>query len=415
MSNVNKSITLNDLCHEITVGYVGPMAKEYIEKGVPLLRSLNIKPYILNLNDLKYISSEFHSKISKSKLHKGDVVIIRTGKPGTACVIEDKFKELNCSDLVIARPNSDVLNPYYLSFYFNSMAKTYVDNQLVGAIQQHFNVGSAKKMIINLPDIHYQKKVVNVLNNINQKIELNNRINSELEALAKTIYDYWFVQFDFPNVKGQPYRSSGGEMVWNEELKREIPFDWEVEKIGNTLTTALGGTPSTKEKKYWIKDGIPWLNSGEIANFPIITSELSITSEAIEKSATKLLPKGSTVLSITRHLRPSILAIDACANQSVIGIYESKEIKSSYIYPYLQNEIPRLMSLRTGAQQPHINKNTVDTSNIIVPPSNYLLKYYKVVDVMYQKINTIAFESQQLTALRDWLLPLLMNGQVRVK
>lgn len=172
---------------------------------------------------------------------------------------------------------------------------------------------------------------------------------------------------------------------------------------------------STKIMKYWNNGEYNWLNSGEVANFPIVGSELKISEEAIKKSATDLMPKGTVLLSITRHLRVSILAIDACANQSVVGILENDFLLNSYIYPYLKDEIPRLMSLRSGAQQPHINKNIVDTIEFIIPKKNILNEYYKIATPLYEKININALQNQQLTELRDFLLPMLMNGQVVVK
>ncbi len=210
---------------------------------------------------------------------------------------------------------------------------------------------------IGLQDIGYDDQVVisKVLATLDKKIEINNKINTELEAMAKLIYDYWFVQFDFPDTNGKPYKSSGGKMVYNEVLKREIPDGCEGAKVGDILCSELGGTPSTKVSEYW-SGNIPWLNSGEISNFPIIEAEEHITSKAIDKSATTLMPGGTCVLSITRHLRPSILAVDACANQSVVGIYENEKLKSSYLYPYLKNEIPRLMSLQTSTIW---SKNTI--------------------------------------------------------
>jgi type I restriction enzyme S subunit len=275
-----------------------------------------------------------------------------------------------------------------------------------------------KTQILNFPIPFFekkeQKKIATVLSILDKKIELNNKINSELEPLAKLIYDYWFVQFDFPDANGKPYKSSGGKMVYNETLNREIPVGWEVGIIGNILSTDLGGTPSTQVNEYWGGD-IPWLNSGEIANFPIIEAEEHITSDAIEKSATSLMPKGTCVLSITRHLRPSILAVEACANQSVVGIYESEKLKATFLYPYLKNEIPRLMSLRTGAQQPHINKRIVDESLIVVPSNETLNIYYERVKGIYDQIYNNAFQIKELVELRDWLLPMLMNGQVTVK
>ena len=222
--------------------------------------------------------------------------------------------------------------------------------------------------------------------------------------MAKLIYDYWFVQFDFPNEDGKPYKSSGGKMVRNPELNREIPEGWEVKRLG---------TPSTKIDEYWNGD-FPWLNSGEIANFPIIDSELTITEEGIKNSATTLMPKGTCVLSITRHLRSSILGVDSCANQSVVGIFESEKLKNSFIYPHLVNDIPRLMTLRSGAQQPHINKGTVDDSKMITPTEQVLNQYYSVVDAFYDTILNNAFQIKHLNELRNWLLPMLMNGQVKV-
>ncbi len=275
-------------------------------------------------------------------------------------------------------------------------------------------------------NISTQSQIAKVLSDLDAKIELNNKINAELEAMAKLIYDYWFVQFEFPFdfAQGKPkenvtlsgvegYKSSGGKMVFNEELKREIPEGWEVKKLGKVLRTELGGTPSTKNEEFWGGE-FPWLNSGEIANFPIIDSELKITELGIKNSATTLMPKGTCVLSITRHLRPSILGVDSCANQSVVGIFESEKLKNSFIYPHLVNDIPRLMTLRSGAQQPHINKGTVDDSKIIEPTDNVLDKYYSVVDSYYHKILNNTFQIKLLAELRDWLLPMLMNGQVKV-
>jgi type I restriction enzyme S subunit len=234
--------------------------------------------------------------------------------------------------------------------------------------------------------------------------------------LVKTIYNYWFVQFDFPNDEGKQFKTTGGEMEYSKDLKKEIPKGWKVNKLSAVLKTILGGTPLTANKDYWENGNFNWLNSGEVADFPVVSSELKITEEAIKSSATELLPTGSVLLSITRHLRPTILAIDACANQSVVGIKEKGEIKSYFIYPWLINEIPRLMTLRTGAQQPHINKEILDDSLILTPndDSNVLKKYNERVESIFKQIFNSAFQTKEVVTLRDFLLPLLMNGQVKL-
>lgn len=323
-------------------------------------------------------------------------------------------KNGGCSpDVLVFRANSNV-NPKFL--YYSLFRDDFFNHMMKGAKGTKMPRGDKNQIMrFEIPkfDITDQQKIASVLSALDSKIELNNKINAELEALAKTIYDYWFVQFDFPDKNGKPYKTNGGKLVWNEELKREIPAGWEVEKLGKVLRTELGGTPSTKDKEFWNGD-FPWLNSGEIANFPIIDSELKITEAGIKNSTTTLMPKGTCVLSITRHLRPSILGVDSCANQSVVGIFESEKLKNSFIYPYLVNDIPRLMTLRSGAQQPHINKGTVDESKLIVPSDNVLDKYYSLVDSYYAKILNNTFQIKQLSELRDWLLPMLMNGQVKV-
>jgi type I restriction enzyme S subunit len=368
------------------------------------------------------IASCNENEYEKFILKKGQVAITKDSETpndiGVSTYISEDFEDVVLGyHLALITPDKDKLNGRFLHYWLNTkQAKRYFENNAGGSGQRCTLVlDCIKSTPLYLPNLSIQEKIAKVLSDLDKKIELNKLINRELEAMAKTLYDYWFVQFDFPNEQGKPYKSSGGKMVYNAELKREIPEGWEVKKIGKVLSTKLGGTPLTEIKDYWINGDFHWLNSGEIANFPIITSELKITKKAIENSSTYLLPKGTIAISITRHIRPSILAVDSCANQSVIGILESEELKSSYLYPLIKNEIPRYLSLRTGAQQPHINKQTIDKTNIIIPANEILKKYYQASNQYYKKIINNAFQNQQLTELRDWLLPMLMNGQVTVK
>lgn len=290
-----------------------------------------------------------------------------------------------------------------------------IQNSASGSIQDNINIEYLTGLKFKIPLKNYQDKIAAILSALDAKLELNNRINSELEAMAKTLYDYWFVQFDFHDVNGNPYKTAGGKMVYNPTLKRETPEGWDVTTIGKVSKTVLGGTPSTEVGEYWDNAEIPWLSSAETASFPVITSEQKITQKGIENSAANVLPKGTVVISIVRYIRPSILGIDAATNQSVVGIKECSRLKSSFIYPYFCSEVPRLMALRTGAQQPHINKGVIDECSIVLPPDNILKRYYEVADPIFDKVMTLAFESHKLIELRDWLLPMLMNGQVTVQ
>ena len=324
---------------------------------------------------------------------------------------ENKIASTEFLPLVVDEDVVDFQYCYYL------LISDKITNYLCG---QNTNTSGSHKRIdpdnflnieIKLPKMSIQRQIGKTLSALDRKIVLNKQINDNLETMAKQLYDYWFVQFDFP--KGKPYKSSGGAMVWNENLKREIPQGWVVEKMGKCTNVLLGGTPDTNDNSLW-GNGYNWLNSGEVAEFPILKSEKNITPKGLEKSATVLAPKGSVTLSITRHLRPSILCIDACINQSVVAILENDKVSKEYIYPLLNRDIPRLMSLRTGAQQPHINKETVEAINVVLPPANIMGAYINIAESIYNAIFNNAKEVEELTKQRDELLPLLMNGQASV-
>ena len=202
---------LSDLTDEITVGYVGSMTHEYADSGIPFLRSKNISNYEIVWDDIRYISSAFHNKIKKSVLHPGDVAVVRTGKPGTSCVIPNELSEGNCSDLVIIRVDKNKLCPHYLCYYLNSIAVHQIDSQIVGAVQQHFNVGSAKSLKIKSPSLLTQKRISFVLQCLDNKIKLNKVTNQTLEQIAQALFKSWFVDFEPVKAKISVLEAGGSQ------------------------------------------------------------------------------------------------------------------------------------------------------------------------------------------------------------
>lgn len=394
---------------------------KYVEKSsVIVLNQKCIRNNTIDYSFAQYTDDTIDIK-EKAFIEVGDILINSTGQ-GTAgrCAFVKKLpegKKVIIDSHILRLKGKSYYETQCLSYSLYSIEnilQTYIDGSTG---QGEFDKVRFFNLLSSIPKNNViQQKLASILSTLDDKIELNNRINSELESMAKTFYDYWFVQFDFPDVNGKPYKSSGGKMVYNKELKREIPEGWELKKLKDVLSTFLGGTPSTNIPNYWDNGVINWLNSGEVSNFPIIDSEKKITEEAIENSTTNFLPSGSVLLSITRHIRATVLGIDACINQSVVGIKENDKYKYYYIYPYITNEIPQFLRLRTGAQQPHINKDIVDNALIIIPNEKGLMdKYNMRVGSLYDKIMCNAKENQRLAALRDWLLPMLMNGQIGFK
>lgn len=193
--NRMRKIKLKDVCDRITVGHVGSMADKYTTEGVPFLRSQNIMPFRLNLDEIKFIPPDFHESLRKSSLRPGDVAVVRTGYPGTACVIPNSFAELNCADLVVITPSKE-LNPYYLAAIFNSAwGIASVAGNLVGVAQQHFNVGAARELEVSLPPRLTQDRIAGILSAYDELIENNQRRIRILEEMARSLYREWFVHF----------------------------------------------------------------------------------------------------------------------------------------------------------------------------------------------------------------------------
>lgn len=365
-------------------------------------------------------ASASDKQIERFSVKKGQVALTKDSETrydiGIPTYIADDFDNVvlgyHCA---LINPDERKVSGKYLNAFMNSpYIHKYFANSASGSGQRYaLSVEVLESMPLLLPSLKEQKLIGDIFSNLDRTISLNRAKNKNLEALAKLIYDYWFVQFDFPDENGRPYKASGGQMVWCKELNREIPFNYHVEQIRNLTQVLLGGTPDTQNESYW-GGNFPWLNSGEVAEFPIISSEKTITKEGLNSSATIYAPRGSVTLSITRHLRPSILAIDACINQSVVAIKETDKIHKEYLYPFISRDIPRFMTLRTGAQQPHINKETVESTWLVIPDDNTLQKYYSITSPIYESIINNAFEIESLIKQRDELLPLLMNGQVTI-
>ena len=195
--------------------------------------------------------------------------------------------------------------------------------------------------------------------------------------MAKQLYDYWFVQFDFPNEEGKPYKSSGGEMVWNKKLKREIPKGWNISLIKDFATTYSGGTPKSTNIEYYNNGEIAWINSGEL-NSPIITKTTNyITKCGLENSSAKLYPSNSILVAMYGATagKVSLLTFEACSNQAVCGIIPTIENMLYYVYFHISSLYSHFITLSTGSARDNISQNTI--KNILLPiPTRNILKLF---------------------------------------
>lgn len=343
---------------------------------------------------------------------EASVVIGRSGTVGKPQLIQEKFWPHNTTLFVKDFKDNNIIYIYYLLLNMN------IEKMKSGSNIPTLNRNHLHPLeIVAEESIYKQQKIANILKIIDDKINNNNKINTELEAMAKTVYDYWFLQYEYPNEEGKPYKSSGGKMVWNEELKKEIPDGWKLKKIVEIEDNIVTGkTPSTKDETNF---------GGEI---PFVTIDDIRKGMYISKTERTLSKKGAD-LQKNKYIPANSLCITCIATVGLVGIttrqsQTNQQINSiickntNNIY-FLLNAIRNYFKFSTGAKSGNIfdNMNKEDFSNIklIYPNKNIIDKYAQKVKPVYDKIRENFLENEELTSLRDYLLPLLMNGQVGFK
>lgn len=308
---------------------------------------------------------------------------------------------------------------YNLRYIYYLLSILDLRGYITGSAQPKLNQENLAGIQLQLPNINRQNKVAQILSCIDNKIEINSKINSELEEMAKTIYDYWFLQFEFPNEEGKPYKTSGGKMVWNEELKRKIPYMWTCGQVCDLGEIVAGGTPSTKHDDYYTKYGIAWITPYDLSNTNdkyIAHGERDITEKGLRNSSAKLMPKGTVLLTSRAPIGYLGIAVnELCTNQGFKSIVPNEKYGSEFIYYTIYSMLPLIKSLGTGSTFTEISKEVVSNIKIVLPNQNVIRAFEKVVQPMAQQREILEKENQELTSLRDFLLPLLMNGQVSFK
>lgn len=317
--------------------------------------------------------------------------------------------------------NEDVVD-YQYCYYL--LISDEITNYLCG---QNSNTSGSHKRIdpqnflnidIHLPKMPIQKTIGKTLSDIDSKIELNKRINDNLEAMAKQLYDYWFVQFDFPNEEGKPYKSSGGAMVYNERLKREIPVGWQVENLVDFAEIKNGATPSTSDDTNYGGD-IVWITPKDLSDQQskfVYQGERNITKQGLDSCSTSMLPINSVLMSSRAPIGLiSIAKHEVCTNQGFKSFIPKNMEDSIYLYYYIKHHIKQIEQLGTGTTFKEVSRDDLCKFSILVVGANDAYKQWvELQDEIANKQFVLTKEIASLTKQRDELLPLLMNGQASV-
>jgi len=302
--------------------------------------------------------------------------------------------------------NEDIAEPYFL---YNYLKLLNLESLNTGTGVPSMTFDSYYNLKITLPHLDIQKKIANTLADIDNKIELNNELNDNLEQIAKTLYDYWFVQFDFPNVEGKPFKSSGGEMVYDEILKKEIPNGWEVKSFGQIANITMGQSPV----------GSSYNDDGEGLIFYQGSTDFGWRFPTVRQFTTKparFAKKGDILLSVRAPVGTfNVAKEDCCIGRGLSALNSKDNFNSFLLYQmsYFKKRFDNINSV--GTTFGSITKDDLQSLILYYPTSDILHQFESIVATFDKKIFINSQQNQELASLRDWLLPMLMNGQVKVE
>ena len=301
-------------------------------------------------------------------------------------------------------------------YYYLTQIKSYFRMISGGSTTPIMPKSITENIIISVPSFFEQKKITNILSSIDKKIELNKKINKELEQMARELYDYWFVQFDFPNAEGKPYKSSGGSMVFSKDYNRKIPFGWTVKMLKDIERNIITGkTPSTKVSKNFGAD-IPFICIGDLRESTfVVKTKLKLSKMGGDSQKKKYIPEGSICVSCIAS--PGLIAFsseNSQTNQQLNSIVIENDFNKYYLYFSIQSYF-KCTQAKVGNTMPNMNKEDFSSITLLSPKEETLVQYNNLVTNFFEKIKINIRENKILEDLRDQLLPMLMNGQINIK
>lgn len=418
-----KRYKLGDICKIFgRIGFRGYTTEDLVSSpsnGAISLSPSNIVDGIMDLSKCTYISWEKYEESPEIKIAPNDIVIVKTGNSyGRTAIIRNVEHPMTLNPQFVVLKDIQI-NPIYLAYFlktgeFQKQIYGIVGGSAIPTLSQE----NLANLIIRVPNDNIPNAIADILDSLDGKIELNKQINDNLEAMAKQLYDYWFVQFDFPNEEGKPYKSSGGVMVYNERLKREVPIGWEVENLIDFAEIKNGATPSTADEANYGGD-IVWITPKDLSDQQskfVYQGERNITKQGFDSCSTSMLPTNSVLMSSRAPIGlVSIAKHEVCTNQGFKSFIPKSISDSIYLYYYIKHHIKQIEQLGTGTTFKEVSRDDLCKFPILtIGAKDIYVQWIELQNGIADKQLALTNEIAALTKQRDELLPLLMNGQASV-
>ena len=400
---------MGDICKIFgRIGFRGYTTEDLVlspSDGAISLSPSNIVDGVMDLSKCTYISWAKYEESPEIKIAPNDIVIVKTGNSyGRTAIIRNVEHPMTLNPQFVVLKDIQI-NPVYLAYFiktdeFQKQIYGIVGGSAIPTLSQE----NLANLIVRVPNENIQNTIADILDSLDGKIELNKQINDNLEAMAKQLYDYWFVQFDFPNEEGKPYKSSGGVMVWNEKLKREIPQEWSDCKLKDFINLFDSKRVPLSSKDRGERQGVyPYYGATGIMDY--------VNDYIFDGDYILLAEDGSTSNAKGFPIVQYIWGKNWVNNHAHI-ILPKNERYMMFTYQMLRS-IPA-KQIETGSIQKKISQENLCGYKMVLPNSDLLEKYENVVSPLWEKRKRCIEEFNTLTKQRDELLPLLMNGQASV-
>lgn len=397
------------------------------EQGVVLKNDINYGTY--------YISKEhFDSKLQRFEVKTGDLLMTGAGTLGEIITVpENAPKGVINQALLRIRLNQNVISTTFFKYYFKYYIKAIISKINGDSVIPNLPpLPLIRNTEVDIPETLYQNKISSVLSALDSKIELNNRINAELEAMAKTLNDYWFVQFDFPDKNGKPYKTSGGKMVWNDEMNREIPEGWEVKLFSDWINNDKSGDWGKEQIEGNYTERVYCIRGADINGLNGLGELKSPERYILEKNLHKTLDSADLIIEISGGSPTQSTGRLAFITEETLARFDAPIICSNFCKAVtlknktqLYNFVYHWKSIydagilfgyegKTSGIKNLLFESFVSSHYTVVPEDSATIKFFDFMTQAESKKQKNLLENQKLTELRDWLLPMLMNGQVKV-
>ena len=416
MSEWKKS-TLGEMA-SVQTGPFGSQLKneQYVTGGTPVVTVEHIKDFLIEDFVYPSVTDEDRVRLKKYTLKAGDIVFSRVGSVDLSAPVK-KHQDgwLFSSRMLRVRVNRE-LDSDFLSYYLRQLSiRQFIINIAVGSTMPSINTNILKSLPIIYCSLEEQKEIASTLSCLDRKIENLRKQNETLEAIAQTLFQHWFIDFEFPNADGKPYKSSGGAMEPSE--LGQIPEGWRVGYFSDFFNLLSGGTPKTSIPEYW-NGNIKWLSAKDVTNNHsgfILETEKRITNLGVNKSAAQVLPKYTTIVSARGTVGNYCILSEAMAiSQSNFGVIPHENDKIFYGILLISSLIEDLKRSAYGSVFDTVTARSFKELRILLPNKLEIEKFEKIASLIYRKILLQSRQIRTLIQIRDVLLPKLMSGQIRI-